>query len=206
MPTRMRILRAAEAVFAELGFEGATTRRIAERAGVNLAMLSYYYGSKAGTFRAVMEARGREIRAWAAQRTNMAPARVVEEWGAYVCDAGRNFAAICMREAVAAERSTERSEAVRKALEPVQSLLVGTLDRFGGPYGGNEDTLAFLLVALPMLLSGLGKIDASIVETLRCCVTLLERESHGTSERPASLDGPVLSVAPSVLPDLGFID
>ena len=45
-PARERILRAALEVFAERGFEGARTREIASRAGVNLGLLSYYFGEK----------------------------------------------------------------------------------------------------------------------------------------------------------------
>jgi AcrR family transcriptional regulator len=51
-PTRERILRAALEVFAERGFEGARTREIAERAGANLGLLSYYFGGKEALWRA----------------------------------------------------------------------------------------------------------------------------------------------------------
>ena len=40
------ILQKAEELFADKGFEGATVRDIAEAAGVNVAMISYYFGSK----------------------------------------------------------------------------------------------------------------------------------------------------------------
>ncbi|MEI6043154.1 MAG: TetR/AcrR family transcriptional regulator [Chloroflexota bacterium] len=43
---KIRILDAAWVVVNRDGFEGATTRTIAEEAGVNIAMLSYYFGSK----------------------------------------------------------------------------------------------------------------------------------------------------------------
>ena len=41
-----RILKAAEAVFAEKGFDGATTAGIAERAGVPKPNVHYYFGTK----------------------------------------------------------------------------------------------------------------------------------------------------------------
>jgi AcrR family transcriptional regulator len=44
--TRARILEAAGAVFAEHGYEAATVREICENAGVNLAAVNYYFGSK----------------------------------------------------------------------------------------------------------------------------------------------------------------
>lgn len=53
--TAERILRAAQEVFHDKGYEGATTREIADRAGVNLALIKRYYGSKLGLFeRAVL--------------------------------------------------------------------------------------------------------------------------------------------------------
>jgi AcrR family transcriptional regulator len=46
MELRDRILQAAAALYAETGFRGATTRRIAERAGVNEITLFRHFGSK----------------------------------------------------------------------------------------------------------------------------------------------------------------
>ncbi len=53
--TRRRILDAAIAAFAADGYEGASTRRLAEQAGVNLPAIQYYFGSKEGLFRAAIE-------------------------------------------------------------------------------------------------------------------------------------------------------
>jgi len=47
------ILDVAEKVFSELGFDGASTRMISGEAGVNMAMLNYYFGSKEGLFLAI---------------------------------------------------------------------------------------------------------------------------------------------------------
>jgi TetR/AcrR family transcriptional regulator len=57
------ILEAAEAVFAEQGFGGATTAAIAARAGVPKANLHYYFSTKAALYRAVVE---RVLTAWLA--------------------------------------------------------------------------------------------------------------------------------------------
>ncbi|TWS20624.1 TetR/AcrR family transcriptional regulator [Tsukamurella asaccharolytica] len=48
------ILDAARELFAELGYDRATIRAIAARAGVDVALVSYYYGNKKGLFRGVM--------------------------------------------------------------------------------------------------------------------------------------------------------
>ena len=50
-----RILLAAEKVFAEYGFKGATTGRIAEEAGVPKSNVHYYFGTKQAIYRVVME-------------------------------------------------------------------------------------------------------------------------------------------------------
>jgi len=57
------ILEAAEAIFAEAGFKGATTAAIAARAGVPKANLHYYFPTKAALYRAVIE---RVLTAWLA--------------------------------------------------------------------------------------------------------------------------------------------
>ncbi len=49
------ILEVAERIFSEVGFDGASTRLISGEAGVNMAMLNYYFGSKEGLFIAVFD-------------------------------------------------------------------------------------------------------------------------------------------------------
>jgi AcrR family transcriptional regulator len=49
------ILDVAERVFSDNGFDGASTRLISGEAGVNMAMLNYYFGSKEGLFLAIFE-------------------------------------------------------------------------------------------------------------------------------------------------------
>ncbi|MES1221765.1 MAG: TetR family transcriptional regulator, partial [Bacteroidota bacterium] len=43
---QVQIMEAAEELFAEKGFDGTSVRDISDKAGVNLAMISYYFGSK----------------------------------------------------------------------------------------------------------------------------------------------------------------
>jgi AcrR family transcriptional regulator len=52
---QQRILDAALSVFCEHGFEATTLRQITERAGVNLAAVSYYFGSKDVLVRQTLE-------------------------------------------------------------------------------------------------------------------------------------------------------
>ena len=53
--TRQRITTAAIEVFGEYGFDLATTRQIATRAGVNLPALQYYFENKEGLYHACAE-------------------------------------------------------------------------------------------------------------------------------------------------------
>lgn len=53
--TRGEIVDAARQVFSEQGFESATIRRIAERAGVDPALVHHYFGSKQELFVAVVK-------------------------------------------------------------------------------------------------------------------------------------------------------
>jgi AcrR family transcriptional regulator len=67
--TRERILTAALDVFSERGFDGASTREIAERAGVTQPLLNYHFSSKDelwraavdGVFAALVEAMGTRV-------------------------------------------------------------------------------------------------------------------------------------------------
>jgi TetR/AcrR family transcriptional regulator, regulator of cefoperazone and chloramphenicol sensitivity len=44
--TRIRLLKAAAAIFAEHGYQDATVRQICARAGANIALVSYHFGDK----------------------------------------------------------------------------------------------------------------------------------------------------------------
>ena len=53
--TEEKILEAASEVFTKKGFAGTRTRDIAEKAGINLALLNYYFRSKEKLFEQVMK-------------------------------------------------------------------------------------------------------------------------------------------------------
>lgn len=52
---RERLLDAAAEIFGTYNLEGATTRQLAQRAGVNQAAIPYYFGGKEGLYRATVE-------------------------------------------------------------------------------------------------------------------------------------------------------
>lgn len=53
--TRSALVDAARVVFAEQGYQGATVRAIAARAGVDAAMVNHWFGGKQGLFAATVE-------------------------------------------------------------------------------------------------------------------------------------------------------
>lgn len=54
--TRTKMIHAAIEVFGALGYEGASTRTLAERAEVNLAAIPYHFGGKRGLYLAAAQA------------------------------------------------------------------------------------------------------------------------------------------------------
>lgn len=52
---RQQLIQAATELFGELGLKGATTRDIAQRAGQNIAAITYYFSSKEGLYLAVAQ-------------------------------------------------------------------------------------------------------------------------------------------------------
>ena len=54
---QVQIIETAEALFAEKGFDGTSVRDIADEAGINVAMISYYFGSKEKLMEAIFELR-----------------------------------------------------------------------------------------------------------------------------------------------------
>ena len=59
--SKQLIANAALAEFAEHGFAGARTKRIARRAGINKQLIYYYYGSKAQLFEEISKVAARKL-------------------------------------------------------------------------------------------------------------------------------------------------
>lgn len=108
--TAARIVEAARAVFGEKGYEAAGTREIAQRAGVNVALINRYFGSKAGLFAAAVPpsmamdkdllAAGDFSALIAAKFANMAPKDDYDPIMAFLRSAPNPEAADMLREAV----------------------------------------------------------------------------------------------------------
>ena len=51
LTTEQKIVEAARKIFTQKGYAATKTRDIAEEAGINLALLNYYFGSKENLFK-----------------------------------------------------------------------------------------------------------------------------------------------------------
>jgi AcrR family transcriptional regulator len=59
---QLQIMEVAESLFAEKGFNGTSIRDIALKANINLAMISYYFGSKEKLLEAMFGYRGEQLK------------------------------------------------------------------------------------------------------------------------------------------------
>ena len=90
MISREKLIEAAARVYAEAGFRGATTRRIADEAGVNEITIFRLFGSKAALIEEALRSRGKSARgagsaaaaAAALPRVPADPEREVVAWAA----------------------------------------------------------------------------------------------------------------------------
>ena len=80
MNTREEILNAAAGVFAQHGFRGSTTRRIAEAAGVNEITIFRQFGSKEALIREAMQHLTQSANLSTLPATPVDPERELTEW------------------------------------------------------------------------------------------------------------------------------
>ena len=59
---QIQILQVAEKLFAEKGFDGTSIRNISKEAGINIAMVSYYFGSKEKMLEALILSRTTDLK------------------------------------------------------------------------------------------------------------------------------------------------
>jgi TetR/AcrR family transcriptional regulator len=163
--TRAKILAAAERAFAQDGLAGGRTDAIAAAAGVNKALLYYYFKSKAGIYEAVIEEHLREFNQQALEILN-APGsartlllRYVNLHFDFISRRHRHaplFQQLMMKGGKAPERLfrqyiVPRSEALRKLL--VRGMLAGELRKMD-PFHTAASIAAlvvFYFSAAPML-------------------------------------------------------
>ncbi len=91
--TREALLAAGAALFAERGYDGVRVWAIADRAGVNKAMISYHFGGKRGLYRAILNATFSEVvsRVERLTESTRAAPDLLRDFIAVVADVGTRF-------------------------------------------------------------------------------------------------------------------
>ncbi|MDP1691398.1 MAG: CerR family C-terminal domain-containing protein [Burkholderiaceae bacterium] len=155
--SRVRLLRAGLALFAQHGFVNTSTREIAELAQTNIAAISYYFGDKAGLYRAVFfESQGSpkdEIARYAGTHLTLVQALR----GLYASfleplkqgDLARQCMKLHAREMI--EPTGLWEEEIRTSIRPMNDALLAVLCRHFGVTQADED-----LQRLAVCICGLG--------------------------------------------------
>jgi AcrR family transcriptional regulator len=119
--TKAALLRAAQELFTERGFERTTVRDIADRAGVNQALLFRYFGNKEGLFAEAVLGEALELLADAPRHD------LLERTLAAVLDDEQGHAAEILMAVLRAAGSSQVGEAVRIRLGEAYSAAFASL-------------------------------------------------------------------------------
>src|SRR5208283_5773 len=130
--SRATILKAAERIYAECGLAGARTEAIAAAAGVNKALLYYYFKSKEGLYQAVV---GSQLQEFQQQAREVLSARgpaapILLRYVSYHFDfigTHPNYPLIFQRMMMEGDRTLQRM--VREHSIPLKKRLVALLER-----------------------------------------------------------------------------
>ncbi|AFC86403.1 TetR/AcrR family transcriptional regulator [Frateuria aurantia] len=171
IPTKQRILAAAEELFAQHGFDGASLRQVTASAGVNLAAVNYHFGSKSQLIEEIFRHRLDDIngrRLLALHKIAGKPETVLEDViAAYVRPAvelsGEGEGSVFMR--VMARAYAEHDDTLRRFLsENYGHVMRQFVAEFGRllPELGKEDLywrIDLMTGALTHAMSGFGMIQ-----------------------------------------------
>ena len=130
--TRATILKAAERIYAECGLAGARTEAIAAAAGVNKALLYYYFKSKDALYQAVV---GSQVREFQQQAREVLSAKgpagpILLRYVSYHFDfigTHPHYPRIFQRMMMEGDRALERM--IREHSIPLMNLLMAVLER-----------------------------------------------------------------------------
>jgi TetR/AcrR family transcriptional regulator, regulator of cefoperazone and chloramphenicol sensitivity len=184
--SRQRLLLAALRLFAEQGYAKTSTRELAEAAGVNIAAISYYFGDKAGLYRAAfMEPQGAPADAIArfADPALALPDALAAFYAGFLepmrhGDIARHCLKLHVREMV--EPTGLWDEEVQQVIKPMHDALVALLARhlgLQGPARATDDDLQRLAICLASL---------GVHQHVGCDVT--ETLAPGLYSQPDSFD------------------
>ncbi|MBB4689647.1 TetR/AcrR family transcriptional regulator [Amycolatopsis jiangsuensis] len=157
-----QILRAAEKIFAQKGFDGATMREVADAAGVGLSLVVYHFTTKDGLYRSIFEARqyvnDERLTRLETITDTAAPDALDRLIAAFVDPVlamhtepeNVSFARLVLREA--ADPSSQQRSVIKDLFDPMARAFITKLDAVlpGRPAGFHEWAYLFSVGALTL--------------------------------------------------------
>lgn len=122
------LIEVAEKLFGEHGFEGTSVRMLAKEADVNIAMISYYFGSKEKMMEAIFEQKASRNRANFAKISEMPNATPWQKMEAVIelyvemMNKNRNFHKIMFREVALVQREEMKEKIARFVSNNMQNI------------------------------------------------------------------------------------
>jgi AcrR family transcriptional regulator len=151
---QVHIMEVAERLFADRGFSGTSVRDIAEAAGVNLAMISYYFGSKEKLMEAMFYQRGQYMRLQLENILNSQHLSSLEKIEKLIDDyVDRIFKKLCFHKVLIREQMTNTEGPIAEQiyqLKQTNQALIKQLIHEGqkkGEFKKNVD-ISFLMMTL----------------------------------------------------------
>ncbi len=166
--SRERILDAARRVFAQLGSSGATTRRIAEEAGVNEVTLFRHFGSKESLLGEAARAHVTGDHAVPLPERPAQPQKELESWCAREIERlrdSREFILQCLAEEATNPELGETGAMPMAQVAAELSRYVGALARDGRVAHGQDSAAAMTMLLGAMYSDALGRANIPGVVT-----------------------------------------
>ena len=199
--TREQILDAASQVLSEEGGAGATTRAVADRAGVRLSLVHYHFGSKGGLLAELLERENAHLLE-RQESLYAGPEPLAEKWRtacAYLREDLRSGYVRILWELWAASLADEElAQRWREAMAGWRGLLEAVAERWAADRGLHLPVPARALATLVAnafqgaeveILAGVSEQQAPHIEALEAIGALIEwfEHIHADAAPPASI-------------------
>lgn len=171
---RQKLLEIAEKLFAKHGFEAVSVRQLAAEAEVNLAMVSYYFGSKDGLFQELIKSKFPQTRGMLEDfaQSDMHPwEKLTRTIDMYVDKffLGRAFHRVVMRE-MSLQQRPDHVTLIREHMVGNQELIRGFIHE-----GQQKGLFRYVDVELTVA-SVFGTLSAAINQGALTCSLLKEKD------------------------------
>ena len=171
---KIHIINHAVELFAEKGFEGTSIRDLATRAGVNVAMINYYFGSKEKLFESLVEERASYSRGILDEIAHNASYSAIEKIE-HIIDAyinklftNRKFHRVLHQEMMLSQRET-LAQAIVEILYPNTLIIRGVIE------AGMEKGV-FRKVDAPLVIASIVGTINQVLLSKKMCIKLLDKE------------------------------